>query len=410
MGFVITIIVTMLSADVWWWYVADRAVRRANLGARYRVIVGVTMGSTLLGLVLLLFARIIGMQAMIMPETAVIVTFVWHFMILPLVAIPSLLAYLVGALCRIPLLFPGIKAMWKQAVGWWHRRRQSSAAATDEPLMDRRAFLTRAIVVAPPIATLALTGRSVQNLDDLIVRHDTVAISNLPPALDGMRIAHVSDPHIGSFMSEEKYQRIIRMTNDLDADLVLQTGDLINSSLHDLPDGIQMLKSFRSKFGVYSCQGNHDCIDSRKQFESDTVKADVGMLLDEIRTIDVRGQKVNLISPRWHGREDSLIRWSVKQLADSRPSDGWSILMAHHPHAFDAATDSGIPLTLAGHTHGGQLALTKNIGFGPMMYRYWQGLYRNGNSVLNVSAGMGNWFPLRLGMPCEIVNLTLRRA
>jgi predicted MPP superfamily phosphohydrolase len=84
------------------------------------------------------------------------------------------------------------------------------------------------------------------------------------------------------------------------------------------------------------------------------------------------------------------------------------VLLAHHPHAFDYAEN--IPLTFAGHTHGGQLMATANVGFGPMLYRYWSGLYRLGQRALIVSNGTGNWFPLRTRAPAEIIHLTLRRG
>ena len=86
------------------------------------------------------------------------------------------------------------------------------------------------------------------------------------------------------------------------------------------------------------------------------------------------------------------------------------ILLAHHPHAFEPAAEAGIPLTLSGHTHGGQLILTKTVGFGPLMYRYWSGEYAKGDSRLVVSNGVGNWFPIRTNAPAEIVHITLRRA
>jgi predicted MPP superfamily phosphohydrolase len=94
-----------------------------------------------------------------------------------------------------------------------------------------------------------------------------------------------------------------------------------------------------------------------------------------------------------------------------KPDGGtFPILLTHHPHAFDVAADAGIPLTLAGHTHGGQLMLSDHIGAGSMMFKYWSGLYRRGNSALVVSNGVGNWFPLRINAPAEIVHITLRRA
>ncbi len=96
------------------------------------------------------------------------------------------------------------------------------------------------------------------------------------------------------------------------------------------------------------------------------------------------------------------------ELLAQRQTDAFPILLAHHPHAFDYAKD--VPLTLAGHTHGGQLMVTKNFGFGPALYRYWSGLYRKKDRALVVSNGTGNWFPLRTRAPAEIIHLTLRRS
>jgi predicted MPP superfamily phosphohydrolase len=107
-----------------------------------------------------------------------------------------------------------------------------------------------------------------------------------------------------------------------------------------------------------------------------------------------------------HGDEAIAASW--RELGAQRVGNAFAILLAHHPHAFDYATD--VPLTLAGHTHGGQLMLTENMGFGPAMFRYWSGMYRKENRTLVVSNGVGNWFPLRARAPAEIVHLTLRRS
>jgi len=106
---------------------------------------------------------------------------------------------------------------------------------------------------------------------------------------------------------------------------------------------------------------------------------------------------------------DSLIASSVRALLKQRREEAFPILMAHHPHAFDAAAAEGIPLILSGHTHGGQLMWNERQGFGPALYRYWSGLYEQGTSRMIVSNGVGNWFPLRVNAPAEIVRITLRR-
>ena len=106
---------------------------------------------------------------------------------------------------------------------------------------------------------------------------------------------------------------------------------------------------------------------------------------------------------------DAGISDSMQILLPQIDPDAFAILLAHHPHAFDAAADAGIPLTLSGHTHGGQLMLSQNIGVGPMMFRYWSGIYQKAKSQLVVSNGVGNWFPLRINAPAEIAHITLQK-
>ena len=98
----------------------------------------------------------------------------------------------------------------------------------------------------------------------------------------------------------------------------------------------------------------------------------------------------------------------MRVMLKHRQPDAFPILLAHHPHAFDAAAEAGLPLTLAGHTHGGQWMLDRQRGVGPVLFRYWSGLYTRGGSQLIVSNGAGNVFPVRINAPAEIVHITLR--
>jgi hypothetical protein len=146
----------------------------------------------------------------------------------------------------------------------------------------------------------------------------------------------------------------------------------------------------------------------------------VPLLVNESELFTVNGAPLQLLGLRWGTglpiatrateRGDVAIRRSMNDLLRHRRPDAFPILLAHHPHAFDPAAEAGIPLTLSGHTHGGQLMLSKTVGFGPMMFRYWSGEYTKGPSKLVVSNGVGNWFPVRANAPAEIVHLTLRRG
>jgi predicted MPP superfamily phosphohydrolase len=179
-----------------------------------------------------------------------------------------------------------------------------------------------------------------------------------------------------------------------------------------------MVKAMKRRFALAMCEGNHDLFEGREEFERRVKRAGITLLVNESTTMTVRGQRVQLLGLRWgrpgtNGRVagergDDAIAASMEVLLKQRRDDSFPILLAHHPHAFDPAAAAGIPLTLSGHTHGGQIMLSKDVGFGPAMFRYWSGLYQRGNSALVVSNGVGNWFPLRVNAPAEIMHITLR--
>jgi predicted MPP superfamily phosphohydrolase len=271
-----------------------------------------------------------------------------------------------------------------------------------------------AAVALPFAFALVSTVVAVGQLNRFRIQRLNISIPHLPPALQGLTIAHLSDLHIGKLTRGKVLDEVVEATNRLEPDLILLTGDLINMSLEDLPRGLELLGRMKSRYGLFLCEGNHDLIEDRKGFETAAKMSGLGFLFNEAATISIDGQVVQILGLRWgegmgqaeetpgSPPEDALHRL----LARRDPRD-FTILLAHHPEAFDAAAAAGIPLTLAGHTHGGQLMLSRTVGFGSWLYRYWSGLYRKGESQLVVSNGTGNWFPLRVGAPAEIIFLTL---
>jgi hypothetical protein len=132
-------------------------------------------------------------------------------------------------------------------------------------------------------------------------------------------------------------------------------------------------------------------------------------LLESESTLAFRDARVQFLGIRW-AHATSELSESVQRVRPLVRSDAFPILLAHHPHAFDAAAAAGIPLTLSGHTHGGQIMLNERLGFGPALFRYWSGLYGKAASSLIVSNGTGNWLPLRINAPAEIIHITLHRG
>jgi predicted MPP superfamily phosphohydrolase len=326
--------------------------------------------------------------------------FIWHFLGLGLLS-------LIG-LGLIPVLVVA-KIATKGT-----RHRNAAVASHDRPAWSRREFLGFAAAVTPPLFTLTLTGVAMSQLNNFRVRRFVIPISGLPRALDGATIAQVSDMHVGRFTSGRVLEKMVSTVNELRADLVLLTGDLINDALADLDHGIELVRKMEARFGLYLIEGNHDLIEDGAAFERRTRNSGIPFLLDQSASVTVNGAPIQLLGLSWTRiggpKREAAIAQSVRELLRQRDAAAFPILLAHHPHAFDAAAAAGVPLTLSGHTHGGQLMLNEQLGFGPGMFRYWSGLYTRGESKLIVSNGVGNWYPLRVNAPAELIHITLRVA
>lgn len=298
---------------------------------------------------------------------------------------------------------------------------------------SRRQVLAAALGAAPPAFTCLATPKACGRLKDFRVRRHDLVISSLPTPLDGLTIAHVTDLHIGRFLPRGALARVADATNDLHADFIALTGDLNDISQSDVEPALDFLRRLDPRSGVALIEGNHDVMNGCEHYEKAMRAAGAPLLLDEARSFTVTGRSVpvQFLGIAWGtkrlGRDlgrvgEEARRYyreygtnataaSLDTVGAARDAGAFPILLAHHPHAFDAAASrGGYPLVLAGHTHGGQLMLNDRVGVGPLRFRYWSGEYAKGDGRLFVSNGIGNWFPLRINAPAEIVHLTLRRG
>ena len=386
----------MFALDILWWWVLARATDRKWA----RAFVTIFMIAQTIGLIWLISGRLFqtGWDRWL-PKSATAAIFIWHFIGL------GLLSLLGVALIPIFLV--------QQTVRISRRRRQPEEQLSNHRNhYTRRDFLGIAAAITPPLLTLSLTGVALSQLNQFRVRRLVVPIRDLPRDLDGTTIAHVSDMHVGRFTSGRVLREMVRVVNELRADLVLLTGDLINDALTSLDEGIDLVRGLDPRLGLYLIEGNHDLIENASEFERRVKASGIPFLLDESAIASIHGVPVQLLGLSWtrrHGaNHDEAISRSVRALLQQRRPDVFPILLAHHPHAFDAAAETGMPLTLSGHTHGGQLMLNEQLGFGPALFRYWSGLYTRGESKLIVSNGVGNWFPVRANAPAELIHITLR--
>ncbi len=411
MGWIIffIIVVAMPVTTLAWWIWVHRAVR--DLPARLWMRIALAIFALVhIFAFLWLFATRSSIAEPELPRWLRQTIYVWNLFALPAVVT-------LGGICLA------------LAIGYWLTRRFKAAAATsptptptstpeDRRGISRRELLRASVSLAPLGVYAGGMVKSSIEQDEFRIRPIELAFRDLPASLDGAVIAHVSDTHIGPFTRGDILKKIVQRTNDLNPDLILVTGDLIDFSLKDLPDAIDVMRSFRAASGVYACEGNHDLFQDRLAFEDGMRSAGVRLLLNESATPIVRNTALGIIGLQWGipgmGRSHEMESHfkSIKDLI--RPSR-FNILLAHHPHAFDGARDIGVDLTLAGHTHGGQLMLTEGFGPANIMFKYINGEYRNPglsrqDAACFVTTGVGNWFPLRIGAPAEIAKITLRRA
>lgn len=403
----ILILLLMLSADALWWRASDRRLRRVRLAPLWRSALALFMIMQMAYvLIALLLPRSIRQSRSPIPMMYHTQAYIWHMIVLPAVALVWGIAWVIS--------------------GWKNRRRARFASpaligatvsdpqdiqsqSTHRAHLSRRQLLAAAACAAPPLIATAVGGQATHQLGELRVRHFELHLPMLPLEFDGATITQVTDLHIGRFLHEDRLPQIIERANALESDFVVFTGDLIDLSLDDLPMGIDFLRKLRHRHGMAICEGNHDLVENRGEFERVLLNEGLPLLITGGLTLPFRGRKLQFLGIPWNGF-DGGHEQAMRFLRPMIDPEAFPILLAHHPHAFDPAAKAGLPLTLSGHTHGGQIMFNERLGAGSIRFRYISGLYQKPNSMLVVCNGIGNWFPLRINAPAEIVHLTLRRS
>jgi predicted MPP superfamily phosphohydrolase len=324
----------------------------------------------------------------------------------------------------------------------------SAASAELLPDPSRRYFFRTATALAGAAPFLSVMyGFAAERLD-YRVRRVEIPTSNLPPALDGMNIVQLSDIHLSGYMSRTDLRRAVEMANDLGADLAVVTGDFITGASDPLADCIDEIRLLRAPLGIYGCNGNHE-IYARAEDAAERLFAQSGMKLLRHENVQLafRGAHLNLLGVDYQ-RERTPGGHRLQMLPDLAPlvrQDMPNILLSHNPNTFNRAAELGIELSLAGHTHGGQIQveiLDHRLSPARFITDYIAGAYfrplsmpapnnralKDANysannsapasshaqpplSVLYVNRGLGTvGAPVRLGVPPEITLITLRRA
>jgi uncharacterized protein len=237
-----------------------------------------------------------------------------------------------------------------------------------------------------------------------------VSVAGLDPRFDGLRIAQLSDLHIGTLTPRSWGLAWSRAANRRTPDLCVVTGDMVTSGTEFHEHVADVVGALRAKEGVFVSMGNHDYFGEGEPLITMLRERGVRVLRNEGLAIERDGATLWLaaIDDTWTRRDD------MSRALRNRPPGCTAVLLAHDPDRFDEAAAAGVELVLSGHTHGGQIALpfaSRALGLAHIAHRYRLGFYRRGRSTLYVHPGLGTTGPpLRLGVAPEVTVLVLRAA
>lgn len=261
------------------------------------------------------------------------------------------------------------------------------------------------------------------------VLRNELASDRVPKAFDGFKIVQLSDAHLGSFVRNyEPVEKMIDMVNELEPDLIVFTGDLVNEHAQEAEGWEPVFARMESTYGKYSVFGNHDYAQygpySDEEREDSVVrlkevhrKMGFNLLEDEQLKLEKDGEHIRLMGVHNWGKSRHFPKLGDldKALSGTAPEE-FKVLLSHDPTHFEEKIMGKLPidLTLSGHTHGSQMGIeipSLGIKLSPVNFAYkrWGGMYKEGEQHLYVNRGMGVLaFPGRVGMAPEITLITLQ--
>lgn len=256
----------------------------------------------------------------------------------------------------------------------------------------------------------------------LELKHITFTSPDLPPYFDGYRLVQITDFHLGSFPPGNDFvQKVVDATNNEEPDMILFTGDLVNNQASEVEPYLDTLRQLHASDGIYSIWGNHDYCEYGNNHSIGALKRNRRMLygyqeslgwhqlMNEHHVVSHGMASIAVIGVENPGQPPFTNRSNLKKAMKGLKPDMFKILLSHDPHHWRReVVGKKIQLTLAGHTHAGQLKIGKWTP-ARMAFKEWGGAYRIGEQMLYVSSGIGGSFPFRLGAWSELTVITLKR-
>ena len=275
--------------------------------------------------------------------------------------------------------------------------------------ISRRNFFKRTAVVVPAVVGVTGSVAAFQGNNELQLRKIQLALKDRPKVLKGYKIGQLSDIHIGPFIGMDKLKEMIDAVASEQPNRLVITGDLIDDlgyldEVADYLDG--RVKDFPD--GIDYILGNHEYRVDVERVWKRLSQTKMHMYRNNHQQILGGPRPVYLVGMDYHFKDD-VQGENVRTLDEAMkgiPENGYPILLAHHPNFIPEAFRRKIPLTLSGHTHGGQINLW-GMNLVPVYKPYWKGLYEEQGLFAYVSRGSGHWFPVRLNCAREVTVFTI---
>lgn len=284
----------------------------------------------------------------------------------------------------------------------WHRPVPFDAS--------RRRLLQRAAVYPVAAFGAGLYGEGIER-HQLAVRHYDIPVAGLPAQLAGLRIAQLSDVHLGMFYSLADLRELLTRAVAARPDLLAITGDLFDDNKINL-EAVHILAEYTDQFplGIWFCPGNHEHFRNWGETQKALRETDVHVLVNQAEPVAglaplwLVGVDYPMNRPRFAQDKAAF----TDQAFAAVPEDAVVLFLAHHPEFIDDGAARGAALTLTGHTHGSQFGFL-GIPVFPV-FKYTRGIVRIGGHYGYVHSGNGSWFPCRIGCPPELAVFTLQQA
>jgi predicted MPP superfamily phosphohydrolase len=307
---------------------------------------------------------------------------------------------------------------WALALGVW-KVRQRLGHVFDQGPQDpsRRHFLRK--TAASGVGILAATGigGAEQAYGDPEITRTNLWFSDLPQGLNGLRIVHLSDLHCGPLVGSGLIRRWRLLAERESPELLVITGDLVDSLPGEIEPFVEAFRDMPAPLGRFAILGNHDYFTDPKPIWAGLERAGFICLENRHVVVERGGAELAIL-----GLQDPMARNGrfldlhfgpgpmPQDVLAHLPQGPWRLCLCHRPSNWNLARETEARLTLAGHTHGGQINLIPGISSANMLGPYTSGLYRDQGQVLYVSRGLGVvGLPMRIGAAPELAVITLRR-